>query len=135
MDRLKKFIIFCFVGGIATLIDYTAMNLLILWLGKSYAITITSKILATIVAMAWNFPASKYLTFKSKEGKIKEELPKWLSVYVLTMFINFIIFSGIIFFIGTEFWPRTMAFVIATGASLILNFIISLVWTFKEKES
>jgi putative flippase GtrA len=132
MDKIKKFIIFCFVGGIATLIDYLVMNLSIFILGNSYIITTISKIFGIIVSMMWNFPANRYLTFKAKDGKVRRQLPKWLLVYAITSLINFLIFSIIIFFIGTEFLPRTIAFIIGTAAGLILNFIISLFWTFKK---
>ena len=132
MDKLKKFLIFCFVGGVATLIDYSVMNLSIAILGSSYLMTDISKILGIIFSMMWNFPVNRHLTFKAHHGKVRKQLPKWLIVYAITSLVNFLIFSLVIFFTGTELVPRTIAFILGTCAGLILNFVFSLIWTFKD---
>jgi len=132
MKTFYKFVIFCFVGGISTLIDFSVLNIGVYFLGESYFMVNLSKIFGIILSMTWSFPMNKHFTFKSKEENLFKQFLKYLSVYGITSLINFLIFSGIIFFIGTAFLPRTIAFIFATGMGLMLNFLGSLLWTFKK---
>jgi putative flippase GtrA len=132
-NKFLKFVVFCFVGGIATLIDFLVLNLSMYFLGNTQVMATVSKALGIIVSMLWNFPANRYLTFKANNGKIRHQLPRWLLVYIITSLVNIGVFSIIVYITGTGFYPRTFAFVCATGVSLILNFIFSLFWTFKKR--
>jgi len=127
-----RFGIFCFVGGIATLIDWAFFNLFSLLLGKELIMLQISRILAIVLSMVWNFFANRKFTFKASQEKVLHQLPKWLIVYGLTSLVNFLVFTLLISILGGEFWPRNIAFVCGTGISLILNFIGSALWAFKK---
>ena len=133
MKNFYKFMTFCFIGGVSTLIDFSVLNLGIYFLGPSYLMVNISKILATEISMCWNFPMNRHFTFKAGEGKFHHQLAKYLSLYGVTSLFNFLIFSSLVFVLGTSFLPRTIAFVIATGSALLLNFVGSLFWTFKKR--
>lgn len=133
MKTLYKFIMFCFIGGVSTLIDYSVLNLGVYILGTSYLMVNISKVVGIGISMCWNFPMNRYFTFKAREGNLKKQIIKFLSVYGITSLVNLIVFSSLIFILGTSFWPRTIAFVIATAAALLLNFFGSLFWTFNKK--
>jgi len=126
-----KFICFCFVGGIATLIDFIIFNISAFFLGNGFLMPQLARILGIGISMIWNFTMNRNITFNAKDGKIKSQITKWLIVYGITSLVNIIIFSIVINIIGNSFWERNIAFVLGTGISLILNFIGSLLWAFK----
>jgi putative flippase GtrA len=130
-----KFVSFCFVGGIAFLIDFAVFNTSAYFLGNAPLMPQLSRVLGIAISMIWNFSMNRSMTFKAKEGKIKSQLAKWLIVYGVTSVINIIIFSIMIGIIGNSFWDRNIAFVLGTGITLVLNFIGSFFWTFKKEEN
>ncbi len=133
IKRIPKFITFCFVGGIATFIDFVVFNTFAYFLGNSFLMPQISRVLGIVVSMIWNFTMNRNVTFCAKEGSIKSQLPKWLIVYGITALINLAIFSLVISQTGNSLLGRNIAFLCGTGASIILNFFGSLFWTFKKK--
>lgn len=129
-----KFIIFGFVGGIAGLIDWGVFNLMAVILGKDFVMLQISRLLGIATSMIWNFSVNRNFTFKAKHEKIKVQLPKWLVLYAATSLINFVIFSGVISLIGTNFWERNIAFLCGWAISIPLNFIGSMFWIFRKKD-
>jgi putative flippase GtrA len=130
-----KFICFCIVGGVATLIDFIIFNISAYFLGNGFLMPQLSRILGIITSMIWNFTMNRNITFNAKEEKIKSQLAKWLIIYGITSMINIIVFSIVINIIGNSFWERNIAFVLGTGISLTLNFIGSLLWAFRSKKN
>jgi len=133
LKNFYKFICFCFVGGIATIIDLSVFNVSSLILGKTYLILQISRILGIGVSMIWNFTVNRNITFKSRDEKIKKQLPKWLILYFITSLVNFIIFSLVIMILGNSIIERNIAFFCGIAVSIPLNFIGSLLWAFKKK--
>ncbi len=133
INKTPKFIIFCFVGGIATLIDFIVFNLFAYILGDGLLIPQISRVLGIGISMVWNFTMNRNITFKAREGKIRFQLPKWLTVYGITALINLIIFTLIINQTGNSLIGRNIAFIFGTVVSIILNFLGSLFWTFKNR--
>ena len=129
---LGKFVCFCFIGGVSTLIDLVVFNIFSYFLGNGFLMPQLARILGIGISMIWNFTMNRNITFKAKEGKIKSQLIKWLILYGITSLVNLVIFSIAINLIGNSFWERNIAFVLGTGISLILNFIGSMFWAFKH---
>lgn len=124
-----RFIIFCFVGGIAAILDMLFFNLFFSILKSGF---IVSRILGIGISMIWNFTMNKYVTFSSKEGNIKKQLAKYLFIYSITMGLNVI--SGIVVLrlIGESVIGGNIAAVAGIVISVPLNFLFSLFWTFKK---
>lgn len=133
IKKIPRFVIFCFVGGIATLIDFIVFNIFAYILGDGLFMPQISRALGIGISMIWNFSMNRNITFRAKDGKIINQLPKWLLVYGITSLINLGIFSIILSHTGNSLMGRNIAFVCGTGISIILNFLGSLLWTFKRK--
>ncbi len=132
--KFRKFIIFCFVGGIATLIDLGVFNLSAIILGKGVVLLQISRLLGIIVSMMWNFVINRNLTFDAKNEKVRKQLPKWITLYSATSLINFLVFSWAVSVIGASFWERNIAFVCGYVISVPLNFVGSMFWAFRKKD-
>lgn len=133
MEKIPKFFIFCFVGGIATLIDFAVFNIFAYFLGEGYLMPQISRAIGIGVSMIWNFTMNRSFTFRAKEEKIKCQLPKWLIVYGITALINLAVFSLVISQTGNSLIGRNIAFVCGTTVSITLNFFGSLLWTFRKR--
>ena len=121
IKRIPKFILFCFVGGIATLIDFVVFNIFAYFLGEGYLMPQISRVIGIGVSMIWNFTMNRNITFRAREGKIKHQLPKWLIVYGITALINLAIFSLILSQTGNSLIGRNIAFICGTGVNLIVT--------------
>lgn len=125
-----KFLVFCFVGGIAAIIDFLFFNLFFAWVGFGFVI---SRILGILISMIWNFTMNKYITFKSKKGNIKKQVGKYLTSYGITMALNVLVGWIVLKLIGESWINGNIAVAAGLAVSIPLNFIFSLFWTFKEK--
>ena len=133
IKKIPKFLIFCFVGGVATLIDFVIFNLFAYILGSGFLMPQISRILGILISMVWNFTMNRNITFRVREEKIKYKLPKWIIVYGITALINLAIFSLVISQIGNTLLGRNIAFVSGTAVSISLNFLGSKFWTFRRR--
>jgi putative flippase GtrA len=110
--ELTKYII---VGISAVATDFVTYRLLLLVVTLSVAKTL-SYILGMIVA------------FKS-ERNVQKDMVKFVSVYMLSLFLNVSINHSILYLFP---FAITFAFIIATGVSVITNYIGQKYWVFKK---
>ncbi len=132
IKNLWKFVLFCFVGGIATLIDLGIFNICTFLFGKTLLMLKTSRALGIGISMIWNFTMNRNITFRAKEEKVRRQLPKWFILYIITSLVNFLVFSLVITLMGRGFLERNIAFFCGIAISIPLNFIGSLLWVFKK---
>ena len=135
MSQVKKELLRFLVAGVSAVgVDLVAYYLLQNFLSADISKGI-SFILGTIVA----FLINKYWTFEQKEKSVSE-IVKFIILYGCTFSVNvfvnkFVLESAEIkTLLGEVIEIKLVAFVIATGASTILNFIGQKWWVFKSNK-
>jgi putative flippase GtrA len=118
--ELTKYII---VGISAVATDFVTYRLLGLVMALSIAKTI-SYILGMIVAFILN----RSWTFKS-ERKVNKDVIRFIVVYTLSLFLNVSVNHGLLYLFP---YAITIAFTIATGVSVITNYVGQKFWVFKK---
>lgn len=142
-SNFYKFVIFCFVGGTSALIHMIFFNIFfkifnvifnskILILGASISY-IFSFIIGASVSMIYNFSMNRNVTFSAKNEKVKSQIPKYLVVYGLAIFVNFITGVVVLNLLGEE---NTLNANLAAFSGIIaaipVSFLGSLLWAFKK---
>jgi putative flippase GtrA len=120
----KEFTKYIIAGISAVATDFIAYRLLSLLLLISIAKTI-SYILGMVVA----FYLNRTWTFKSKE-KAHSDLMKFIVLYTTSLALNVLTNHAMLYFIPTAI---TFAFLVATGVSVVINYIGQKFWVFKKK--
>ena len=122
MNKLKKELKrFLIAGSSAVGTDFVAYFAMLNFLDHDIA-KILSFIMGTIVA----FIINKYWTFERYEKNYKQ-IFQFTILYSITLFVNVMVNRLILDFAEFTF----LAFLIATGASTILNFVGQKWWVFK----
>jgi putative flippase GtrA len=116
--ELKRFLI---AGFSAVGTDFITYYIMLNFLHHDIA-KILSFILGTIVA----FVINKYWTFE-RYKKSHKQIFQFIILYSATLFVNVMINRSVLDFTELVF----LAFLIATGASTILNFVGQKWWVFK----
>jgi len=98
-------------------IDMAAYSLL-LWLGTA---VMPAKAIGFVAGTVFAYFANRMWTFGA-EGGI-QTVVRFLGVYLLALVINVTINDGMLLLTGPHAWALTAAFLIATGASAIFNFV------------
>lgn len=127
--KLKKFFLYCIVGGIGTGVDVGVLFLLhgVLLLPLLPAATI-----AFFAAVISNFLGNKFFTFKNTSQKYYEQFIKFFFVSLIGLFITlslmqvFTVWMGIFYLLSKLF---TSAIV------LVWNFSANALWTFQEEQN
>jgi putative flippase GtrA len=136
-----QFAKFITVGLANTAVDFGVLNFLMWTTGVYKGTTVfllnsASFLVAVIHSYAWN----KLWTFKSKE---KADVPKQFLQFLIVSIIGLLINGGIVYIITTWLKPMfglsdvswaNIGKIIATGASLIWNFVGYKFIVFKKKE-
>lgn len=117
---------FVLVGVLNTVVGYGCYFVL-LYLQVNYIISLA---ISHIVGVTNSFFWNKYWTFKSK-GNIKHELVKFISVYVITFFLNLGILVIFVEYVKVD---KRVAQVYALFIVTIISYIGHKFWSFKSKE-
>lgn len=131
MERrtVKQFIIFGFVGGVATIIDFLIFNLLF-WLTEWF---ILSRIIGIAMSMIWNFTANRHITFKATKGDPRKQLFKYLIVYGISMGANVLVGWVAFQMLGPGQLNANIAAALGLAVSIPTAFIGSKLWAFKNE--
>jgi putative flippase GtrA len=141
---IKRFIVFCFVGGTSALIHFLTFSLFyylilnyfiktdILLFGASIK-DIISYIMGVIVSISYNFPMNRHITFSAGNEPVKKQLPKYIVVYALSIGTGFLVNLFIINLIGETGINSLIATACGILFSIPVSFLGSLLWTFKNK--
>ena len=122
MSKLKKELKYFLIAGLSAVgTDFITYYIMLNFLHHDIA-KILSFILGTIVA----FVINKYWTFERYKKNYKE-IFQFIILYSGTLFVNVMINRSVLDFTELVF----LAFLIATGASTILNFAGQKWWVFK----
>lgn len=125
-----KLLLFCFVGGIATLLDLLCFNFIF----KYTNWFIFSRIGGIVFSMIWNFNANRYMTFQAKEGKPVPQLLKYLIVYGIAMGLNVLVSWTAYGIIGPGQLQANVAAIFGFMVSIPTSFFGSLLWAFKMEK-
>ncbi|MBS3078616.1 GtrA family protein [Candidatus Pacearchaeota archaeon] len=132
MRTRYKFLVFCFVGGVAALIDLLFFNLFFSVIQAGF---ILSRILGIGISMIWNFTMNRNVTFSAKNSKVKNQLMKYFIMYGITMSANVLVGIVVLNIIGDNLFGGNIAAIAGIAISVPLNFIGSLLWTFKNSKA
>ncbi|MBT4135738.1 GtrA family protein [archaeon] len=138
--EMLRFVIFCFVGGSSALVHMIVFNIFLFILalkGNFQGISfnfIVATIMATSVAIIYNFSMNRNITFSAKGHPIKKQFLKFLVVYGISISINFLVSFSIIRLIGETTLNSNIATFSGIIASIPFSYFGSLLWAFKKKE-
>lgn len=121
----KELLRFLVGGGSAVVIDFIAYKIL---LSSDFDISL-SKLLSYICGATVGFVINKYWTFECKRFS-NFEIIRYTILYIISACVNAVANKLIIIITGFEL----LAFLCATGASTILNFIGQKFFVFVKKE-
>ena len=122
MNKLKKELKRFLIAGLSAVgTDFMTYYIMLNFLHHDIA-----KILSFILGTVTAFVVNKYWTFKRYEKSYKQ-IFKFIILYVTTLFVNVMVNRLVLDFAELLF----LAFLIATGASTILNFAGQKWWVFK----
>ena len=121
---MKKFIVFLFVGGSATLLQYGIMILLV-QLAHWPAVIATS--IGYIVSSLFNYLLNYYATFKS-DAEHRTAIIRFATVATIGLGWN----SGIVYLLTKASWHYLLAQLVATVVVLLWNFFLHKLWTYKN---
>lgn len=122
--RNISFFKFCVVGGCSTLIDFAIYYALSVQIHLLLAKTTSMS-----CSMVFSYFFNKIWSFSSKTGNVRNEVPK----YILTQIINLLINVSINYLVFKITKNKILAFVVATGLAMIVNYLIQRVYVFKKR--
>lgn len=127
-QTFAKFLKFCMVGGIATLIDFMFFNAFFILSG----FFIISRVMGILISMIFNFSSNKYFTFKAK-GNTSNQLIKYIIVYGIAMGANVFVSKIIYMLLGEGVLNANIAAAFGLIISIPTAFFGSLLWAFHKR--
>lgn len=136
---IGQFVRFGIIGGMNTAIDFGILNLLMWWTGiHSGGQIVLLNIISFAIAVTNSYFWNKYWAFKDKDSTGVMEFSQFIAVTLVGLAIN----STIVYVVTTLVDPMfglnetlwaNLAKIVATGLSLIWNFIGYKFIVFKQK--
>ena len=119
MSKTKhEALVFLVVGSITVFIDFVVYRLTV---GLEFLEPSVAKTVSFLVGMIFAFVANKKFTFQSQSPS-KEEIFPFLCTYALSLVVNIFVHSQV-FKYYTFAFKHEVAFLMATGASTVMNFL------------
>ena len=125
---VAKFLKFCIVGGIATLIDFLFFN--VFFIVSSYFLI--SRIMGILISMIFNFSLNKHFTFRAR-GNTSNQLIKHIVVYGIAMGANIFVSKTIYTLLGEGVLNANIAAAFGLIVSIPTAFFGSLLWAFRKR--
>lgn len=120
----KSFFRFCIVGGISTLLDLSVYLLLVDRIGAIFAKTISMSF-----SMVLSFGLNKVWSFSAKNSKDRTEILR----YMISQLINLLTNVSINYIMLKISGIKLLAFVVATGLAMMVNYILQRFFVFRSK--
>jgi|SRR6056297_2927881 len=127
MKLLKKFFSFCFVGGLAALVELGVFNM-IYFFGNLF---ILSKIIGISFALGFNFIINRKFTFLATKGLLEKQVPKFLAIYAVAFIVNLSVSYIVKIFLPLGSLYANIAAASGIIAQIPVSFFGSLKWVFK----
>ncbi len=123
-----KLILFCFTGGIATLIDMLFFNFFFI----ATSFFVFSRIGGIFVSMIFNFTFNRNVTFKAKNKKAHHQMWKFLLLYGVSMAANVTVGKIVLSLLNASLLSANIAAISGLAVSIPLGFFGSLYWVLKK---
>lgn len=121
---MKKELITYIIIGIASVsVDYISYLGFVSFLPTSFA-----KTFSYIAGMVVGFVCNRYFTFKST-NKVHRDAFFFVIVYVGSLLLNVVINEAVLFLSPSS---MTIAFMLATGTSIITNYLGQKFWVYRK---
>lgn len=123
MSLSRQFSVFLFIGAVCTALHYAVLILLVRleWLAPTWASALGFGVSAVL-----NYLLNRRLTFSSSRAH-RSAAPRFVGVAASGLMINTALLALLN---GVLEWHYLLAQVLATGATLMWNFILHKIWTF-----
>jgi putative flippase GtrA len=130
---MKRFILFLGVGGSSTLLHFALLALFVelFWMNE-----VIASFLGYLLSSGFNYWGNYRFTFNSQKPH-RETLPKFIAAVLFGLslntaaFITFLyIFKNIL--IVDAFTPYLIAQFIATGITVLANFVLHKIWIYRN---
>ena len=125
-----RFLFFCFVGVISTLLHFLIFNFFRFWITLSF---ISSLLFAIGLSMIFNFSMNRNITFSARGHSIKKQLPRYLLVYATSMSGNFFTALFIKNILGKGFLQENLALLTGLVVSVYCFFWINVLGIQEER--
>lgn len=142
-DTQKQIIKFGVIGVFAVLVDLACYSVFLhVFPDKLFGFItneVSSKSVSFVCGSLVTYNLNKFWTWKKKD-KSNKRIVNFYILYLFSMLLNVLINSGMLYLLlnkeSLHFVPKKylVAFVVATGASALLNFFGQKWWVFKTKE-
>ncbi len=121
----RQFLLFLFVGGSATLLQFMLLMYFVEWLGMSKVIASAA---GYLLSAAYNYLLNYYLTFANGQSHW-QTLPKFIAVVFLGVMVNTLVFALMLYVA-----PYLLAQLFAVGATLVVNFLLHKFWIYRRTQ-
>lgn len=128
--NLLRFVLFCFVGLCAFLIDWGFFNLFYA-IGFGFVLSMT---LGVAISMIFNFSVNRNITFSARGHSIRKQILRWLSVYFIAFLARISIGKIILISLGETSLTVQIAYFVGIAIAIPIDFFGSLLWAFKKKK-
>jgi len=118
------FLRFLLVGGSSTLIDYY----IYLTLNNNYVHVIVAKAISMCIACTYSFFLNKMFTFRDEKKVHASQVAKYVMSQGVNIAVNVTV-NTVLFYVTGR---RLVAFVLATGIAMIVNFLLQKFIVFKK---
>jgi putative flippase GtrA len=126
--NFSKFMIFCFVGLTSAGIDLITFNIFF-FLNLPFFVC---RILATAVAILYNFSMNRNITFSAGRHSIKRQVPRYLTIYSIAALVGFTTSVIVFNILGDGTFNANIASIAGILVSIPISFLGSLFWAFKN---
>ncbi len=132
-EGIKKFILFCLVGGSGVVIETLIFNFF-LFLGFSFYL---AKFVGLFFSITFVFFINRRVTFKAHNFKITGQIKRFLVLYLCAGIVNFSISSAMHHLLGGNdlFMYGNLASFIGILSAVPITFFGSNFWVFKNKKN
>lgn len=126
-EKIKKLSKFAFIGGLATLLDWTIFYLLAIRAEVFYLVAL---IISFSTSAFFNFYLNKRFTFKNKSKKVIAQLSVFLVIASASLFL-----SILIMIIFVEYWQinKIVSRIITTSLVFFINYFVHKSLTFNPR--
>ena len=128
-EKIKQFISYLMVGGVATLVEWVFF-----WLfdGLLHIQYLVATVLAIVISTFSNWLFGRLWTFKdSEKGNILAEIGKVYLASVVGLLLNMLLMW---IFVDGIHLPNMLAKIIATGLVFFYNYLVRILVTYRKKK-
>ncbi len=129
LKELLTFIKFALTGVLNTLVDYGVFTLLTVIFGVNIYL---SQVVSYSCGIINSFLINRSWTFKSKDNLISPTTVKFIIANILTLIISLPLLHFFGVYLGIN---NLIAKLITTAFTMVINFLLTRLWVFKEKKT